>query len=273
MLLLLARPLGLGPSRRFQIEVKFAATLLHLHTELLILTIDVLEPINQFLTVEQRQVLNAENGVGPEFLDIWKQVSESNPEAIETAFRHTLPHIKPVLHDMVVMLSAMVKHTGISYDAGTDMLRMIIADHKDGTFSMRKHLAKRFKFASSDPVRNDLINQMRENIKLLKSLVKGEKKITDFFAAGELIESQQSQGPFLDTVRNHSSDLYNALSTMWRCMCHRSPSAMLRLERRETSEFRVNELQFSLILTYEHAPSDEQPTWAFREAKICVTQK
>lgn len=150
------------------------------------------------------------------------------------------------------------------------MLKRVINDHKDGTLSITKNFAKRFKFAKSDPRRDELLEQMRENIEFLKTLVKGQEKVTNFVADGELID--QFQVPFLDTVRRYSNNLHEALSTTWDCTCHREPSALLRLERWESPEQKASELQFSLILTFEHSTGD-QASWGFRETAVCITHK
>ena len=258
--------------RATQERRKFASNLLLLHSELRFVMIQIMKPLNPSLTPEQREILTGTDTVGARFFEVWKQVSEARREAVQKAYRPTIEHIKPMLHDMVKMLSEMLKHSEISYDAGREVLKAVIKNHSDGTLSITKNLAKRFKFAKSDPRRSVLIDQMRENIKLLKTLVKGQEQLTNFVADGDSIESQLSQGPFLDTVRGYSRNLYDALSTMWRCSCHKSPSAMLRLERRETPEVKASELLFSLVLTFEHS-SEDQATWAFRETQVYVSHK
>ena len=248
----------------------FARKLLILHTELRFVMIDVLKPLNPSLTPQQREVITGNDSVGSNFFNVWEQVSKADPEAVEKAYRSTIDHITPVLHDMVAMLTEMLQHSDISYDAGRDVLKGVINDHSDGTLSITKNFAKRFKFAKSDPRRYELLEQMRENIKFLKTLVKGQEKVTTFVADGESIE--QSHVPFLDTVRRYSHNLHEALSTMWRCTCHREPSALLRLERWESPEQKASELRFSLVLTFEHS-SDDQAGWGFRETAVCITHK
>lgn len=250
---------------------EFVIDLISLNTELRFVVLDVLKPITDLLTVEQVQVLDDVDSTGAKFFRVWMQVWETSPEAVENAFRHTQEHIKDVLKNMVEMLSEMLGHTGISYDEKTEVLKGIIQNHNDGSLSVKNDLSRRIKFAWSDSKRRGLIRQMRKNIELLKSLVQGQEKSREFFSQRDSIESQQSQGPFLESVRSYSIKLHRALSTMWDCTCHESRSAMLRLERRETAEMKANELRFSLLLTFKD--SSESQTWGFRQTKVCVIHK
>lgn len=252
---------------------EFASQLLLMHTELRFAMIEVFKRINISLTTDQRRELTATDNVGAKFFDVWNKVFENNSEAIEKAFEHTIEHIRIVLDDIVEVLTEIVKHTEIPYDAGSETLRDIIKNHKeDATFSIRKNLSKRFMFAKADQRRHELADQLREDIKLLKKLNKGQEEITKFIAAGNLIESKKSHAPFLDRVRSYSNNLYKAISNNWQCGCHKSPSVMLRLERRETSETKEN-IRFSLFLTFEHNTTGHDELWAFQEAEVSVDQK
>jgi hypothetical protein len=170
---------------------------------------------------------------------------------------------------MVEVLNEIVKHTEISYNDGRDSLKRIINSHEKNTaFSMKKYLSGRFMFAKSDPRRRELAEQIAEDINLLKRLNKGQEQITNFVVEGNLIDSQKSAAPFLDKVRRCSDNLYHAMSKIWRCGCHTSPSAMLKLESRETKV--TSEIRFSLILTFQSA---EDEVWAFQETEVSVYQR
>jgi hypothetical protein len=248
---------------------EFTIDLISLNTELRFVILDVLKPITGSLTVDQVQVLDDIDSTGARFFRVWTEVWEANPAAVEMAFRHTQEDIQPVLKDMVEILSEMLGHTGISYDDGREVLKGVINE----SLLIKNNLSKKIKFALSDSKRRNLLRRMRKNIELLKSLVQGQEKASVFFAHAhrDLIEPQQSYGPFLESVRSCSNKLHHALSTMWDCTCHESRSARLRLERRETADMKANELQFSLFLTFKESSDDQ--AWGFRETKVCVIHK
>jgi len=253
---------------------EFARQLMLMNSELRFAMLDNFTRINVLLTSSQRQVLGASESMGADFFTVWNEVWKSNSEDMKTAFSHTIEHIKDVLDNMMELLNEMVKHTEISRGAGRATLKEIIENHdKDRTFSIT-NFSKRFKFASSDSKRRKLIKRMGDDIELLKRLNEGQDKMTKFIAAGKLIESQECHGPFLDRVRGYCDNLYRALSNIWRCDCHKSPSAMLRLEKRKTPETQeVNDLRFFLILTFEHCAVGHEKLLAYQETEICVLQK
>lgn len=253
---------------------EFAAQLLLMHTELRFAVIEVFKQINLSLTVDERRELTAADSVGSRFFDLWKRVAAANPDVIEKEFEHTIDHIKDVLEDMVEVLNEMMKHTAISYDAGRQSLKAILKDHNDDTmFSIKRNLSERFKFAYSDSTRHKLLERMREDIKLLKKLNKGQAQLKDFIAAGHSIELQKSHIPFLDRVRNGSDNIYHALSNIFHCGSHESHSAMLKLETRDAPERKNSDLRFSLILTFESSSLGNQDGWVFQESEIRIDQK
>ena len=252
----------------------FVRQLLLLHTELRFAMIDVFKRINCSLTADQRRALTAADSVGETFFNVWKDISTANRDILESAFQQTIDHVGTVLDDMAEMLSEMMKHTEISCDSGMESLKAFIKRHsEDKTFSVTKNLSGRFKFAKADSRRRELIEQMGKHIKLLEKLNKGQEQITQFVTAGNLIESERGFDPFLEKVRMYSARLYQSLSDIWQCGCHKSPSAMLRLERRGTHEKEAYELRFSIILTFEFASTSEQTVWAFQETEIYVDQR
>ena len=253
---------------------EFARTLLLVHTELRFAMIEIFEQINVVLTADQRRKLTAKDNVGASFFAVWQEVLGTNGNVIEMTFEHTIEHIRQILDDMASILREMVKYTEIPHDSGRESLRKIVKSHaEDETFSIMKNLTGRFKFAKTDTRRRELVAKMEEHIKSLEILNKGQKQISRFCAAGNSIESTKSYEEFLDKVRICSVNLYRALSEIWHCDCHKSLSAMLKLERRETSDLKKKKgLRFSLILTFEHVPDGCQGLWMFRETEICIAE-
>jgi hypothetical protein len=251
---------------------EFVARLSLLHSALRFAMIDIFRRINYVLTPDQRRVLIGVDSVGAKFFDVWKEVSEKNHAVIEKAFEHTLDHIEIVLESMVESLSEMVRHTGISSHDGREVLRDIIRCHaNDSTSSFKPALRSRFKFAKADSRRRELLEEIGDNIKLLKRLNKGQELIAEFVAVGNTIESQCSYDPLLDAVHHSSTNLYHALSKFWQCDCHRSPIAMLKLENRATSASQMTgtQLRFSLVLTFEHS----EQMWGYQDTEVCINHK
>lgn len=250
----------------------FAMQLRRLNSELRYVIIELLTPINSLVTAKQRLVLTSRKSGGAKLFDVWKEIMKANSCEIEMTFKETFEDIRDVLEHMEDVMKEMVEHTDVPVYAGRELLRAIINnDRDDPKFSIKKMLSKRFKFAKSDSKRRVLIEQMGMDIKVLQALNKEQGAVEKFLATGNSIESQKSYGPrFLDNVRLSSCRLFHTLSNLWRCECHKSPSAMLRLERRETPESNeLNCLRFSLIFTFEHS-SDR--LWAFQETEILVHQ-
>jgi polyhydroxyalkanoate synthesis regulator phasin len=254
---------------------EFARRLTLLHTELRFAMLDIFKQINLILTHDQRRALTASDSVGPaKFFAVWNEVWETKSSEIKEILEHTIEPIEKVLTHMVELLNAMVKHTNISSDAGKDTLRSIIENQEDPNFSITKNLSRRFKFAASDSKRQGMIELLKEDIELLKSLNKGQELTRKFIAAGNIIEAQKSHHVFLDRVRGHCDNLYHGLTNIWQCECHKSPSALLRLEWRETPEqHKANDLRFSVILNFRHVSADDQELWASRETEMRVHPK
>jgi len=253
---------------------EFARKLDLMNSELRFAMLDILTRINVLLTAEQREVLTAYNSMGAQFFDVWSEIWKRNPDETRSAFSHTIEHVRDVIENMVEILNEMLKHTKISPNTGREMLREIIACHnKDKAFAITS-FSSRFMFMKSDSKRRKLIKRMGENIEWLKRLNEGQTKVTNFITAGKAVGSQESHGPFLHRVRGYCDTLYHALSNIWQCSCHISPSAMLRLEKRETPETKeINNLRFSLFLTYERSAEGLEGLWTFQETEVSVDQR
>ena len=253
---------------------EFARQLHYIQSGLRSAMLRVFARIKAHLTIDQLRDLSHSNVKGSKFFDVWNNVRLQNPVEITSKFEHTIEDIKFVLDDMVFVLNQVLKDTGISPDSGPEVLREVIQNHKsDQTFSITKNFSKRFMFSRSDHRRRELIERMKENIQLLNQLSDIQDLMTKL-SSEKTIVSEQSHCPFLDRVRAYSTNLYHALIDIWRCECHKSPSALLRLEERKTPESKEDQdLRFSLILTFEYSSDGQQEVWAFRETEICVDQR
>jgi len=253
---------------------EFASELLSVGTALRGVMIDIFMRVNVSLTQAQREALTGPNVAPATFFEVWNEVFDSNPDEIRKDLCSTIEDIRPVLQNTEEILLDVVAHTEIPQDEGREQLRKIMEENKDDTFAIRKHLSNRFNFAKSSLNRDKLVGRMKENIDELKELVKTQKKIDDFRAVGRVSEWEKSHTPFLERVRGYSDDLYCAISGIWQCMCHKSPAAMLRLEKRETpADPKAADLRFSLILTFEHSLPEAPDIWTFRETEVSVKLK
>lgn len=222
------------------------------------------------LTADQWRDFGMCDVKGSKFFHVWNEVLKANPDMIKT---NTFAEVKFVLDDIVMVLTKVVEDTGIPVDAGLDSLRSIIENHKqDKTFSFTKGLFKRFMFARKDRNRSRLIKRMEDNIAWINRLNQEQDLMKTVAPPRNILERQESHIKFLDKVRDSGDNLYDALSSLWQCECHNSPSAMLRLEKRKELKG-PSGLWFSLFLTYEHSSASSQDTWAFQETEICVDQK
>jgi hypothetical protein len=229
--------------------------------------------IDALLTDDQWRNLTHYDVKGSQFFAVWDDILKANPDAIKTKFESTIEDIKFVINDMVIVLSKVMRETKIAADPGPELLRKIIQNDKDDkTFSIPKNFISRFKFARSWNKRSKLSKQMERNIAQL-NLLNDTQDLIEKLPSTKTVRESHAQ--YLDRVRCYSNSLYHALFKVWRCKCHISPSAMLRLEKRMTPEPKeANTLLFSLILTFEHCFSpSHQPLWAFQNTKIYVDQK
>jgi hypothetical protein len=251
---------------------EFAGELLILDSTFRYVMFDIFMRINICLTASQREILQKPTTVGAQFFQIWSDVMATNAEDVREALYHTINVMRPILLETESILYEMYADTGIPHDTTREELIGILKGGEgDGTLSITKHLIERFNFAKSSTKRLRLIQQMKENVRKLKTLSKTQNKIAEFVEMSALIDTHTSPGPFLEKVRSHSDRLYHALSDMWQCLCHKSPSAMLRLERREEcTDTGSSSLLFSLVLTFEQSMRDAQKIWEFRETEVCV---
>jgi hypothetical protein len=215
---------------------EFARQLKIIHTGLRNAMLRVFIRINASLTDDQWEDLRLDDIKGSKFFDVWIDVLNTNHDAIKTKFESTIEDIKFVIDDMVDVLSKVMKETDIAADPGPELLRRVIQnDKEDKTFSTPKNFIKGFKFARSGYKRSKLSERMERNVAQLDRLNETQDLIEKLAPpSGSMRESLKSHGPFLDRVRGYSNHLYDALNQIWRCECHKSPSAMLRLEKRKT---------------------------------------
>ena len=257
--------------RAKQERMNFAQELRQVNRELRCLMIDVITK-NVSLTSDQRQVLTARNSGAAKFFDVWNEIVKTNSHVLNNAFEETMEDIKNVVEHLQEVLREILQHPS---HTGRELLREIIENGRDNpTYSIRKNFSRRFKFARPSLRRHKLLEELRNDIKDLQSVNKELEKPTQFLATGQSIISERSYAPFLDTVRHYSYRLYNTLSKLWSCSCHKSLIAMLRLERRENPETNEsNGLRFSLIFTFEHSSPTHHELWAYQETEVSINRK
>lgn len=219
------------------------------------------------LTYDEWQALRTLDVKGSKFFDIWNEILTANPSIVKT---NTFAEIEFVLNDMVDKLKNVVANTAIPYDSRSEFLMCIVEKHRtDKSFSTTKGFFKRFMFVAKDHRRRKLLIQMEKYIETLNRLIKEQQLMKKIGPPKNIIEAQESHGPFLDEVRGYCDNLYHALSNIWKCDCHKSPSAMLRLEKRKEPK-ETDALSFSLLLTFDHYCA--QDLRAVKETEICVDQ-
>lgn len=228
------------------------------------------------LTPDQWRALRAPDVKGSVFFHIWEEILKENPSIIES---NTMKDIKFVLDEMAVLLVQLLENTSTPNDAGLDVLRKIVEQDKnlaDKTFSITKDLANRFKFVRGGKRRRQLIVQMKKYIDWLDKLNSEEEawKPTRTMSRN-MKETNGLHGEFLQKVRCHCENLYHALSSVWQCKCHRSPYAMLKLEKRKAPKEGEKELiRFSLFLTFElSSDCAVDQIRDFRETEIFIHHK
>jgi hypothetical protein len=254
---------------------EFALKLFLLDTELRNSMLDIFKWVKLPLTDVQWDHLMSKRTMGAKLLQIWNDLLETLPQEMNTAFKSALEEIRDVLESIEEILVAIVVHTHISYDEGRQKLRSIAKDKNDCTLAMKGHIKDRFNFAKSSADRDALVKEMTENIKLLKLTLETHQKTADLAETRYATKCRKLHCPFLEQVRRYSDNLYDALSESWNCICHKSRSAMLRLEKRDSpDERKPTDIRFSLILTFEHSSGEpEVDSWAFRETGVCVNTK
>lgn len=252
---------------------EFALKLFLLDTEFRNSMLDIFKWLNLPLTDVQWGHLASKRTMGSQLLQIWNDMLKTLPEDMNTAFKNALEELRDVLKSIEEILVAIVVHTHISYDEGRQKLRTIAKDKNDRTLS--SHIRDRFDFAKSSADRDALLKEMTQNIELLKLTLDAHKKTADLVETRYATKHRKLPCPFLEQVRRYSDNLYDALSGSWNCMCHKSLSAMLRLEKRESLDDRKpKDVHFSLILTFEHASGEPAvDSWTFRETGVCVHTK
>jgi hypothetical protein len=225
------------------------------------------------LTTDQMEVLKSPNVRVSKFFVLWNELLEENGDAIASNFESSLAEAKDALNDMARILAEITRGTPVPNDAEPEVLREFIDNENEKiTFFKSKNFRRRFEFARSIHKRRELLGRMEKNIERLNLLNKREDILKGIPIRKKRSEIDRAHRSFLDNVRKYCDTLYHALRDAWRCECHKSPSAMLRLEKRVTPE--SNTLRFSLFLRYEHMPStDGQNCWSYQHAEVSVYER
>jgi hypothetical protein len=228
---------------------------------------DIFTPINHALTSSQRQLLTQTETVGATFFRVWKEIYTESSDGIRAVLSHSINDILPIVERMEKILIEIVVGTGVSPEDGRAELRKLV-EHSTAGLSV----GQRIKFAKSSSKRDKLATELKNCIDDVKMITKVEEKRARFVSEGAMIESQKYGPAFLEKVRLCAKNIHEALSTVWKCGCHTTPSAMLKLEKRDAATEREGQsLKFSLILTFNHCtwPNDAHIS-TFRETHVRV---
>jgi hypothetical protein len=223
------------------------------------------------LTPDQWRTFRAHDAKGSIFFDLWKDILQENPSITES---NTMREIKFVLEEIAVLLTQVVENTDIPHNAGSKVLMTVIENDrmKRGMLSIAKDLSTRFKIVRGSSKRRKLIQRVRAHIEWLEKLNSEEETWKATTLPRYIRETHNRHGAFLHTVRDYCEDLYDALSNVWHCDCHKACCAMLKLENRKSPEGNRKEyVRFSLFLTFEHsstATNLNEEHWDFQEAQI-----
>jgi hypothetical protein len=248
---------------------KVARDLQYINTALRTAMYDIFDLIDLSLTKSQWSVLKNEGTKGAEYLLIWEQVVKAKPNQ---GLNDALKEIREVLEQIEDILMGMVAPAESSVHEGRVELLRILMEDEAGTLSIRDHFNNVLNFTNASPEQAALLEEMKETIELLTHIIETQKKKAKFIER-DLWRSRNVSCLSLEDIRSHSDNLHVALSKTWKCRkCHKSPSAMLRLEKRKSPEdWNEDNGRFSLVLLFEH-PQDGQgcDTWNFHEAEVCV---
>jgi hypothetical protein len=253
---------------------EFAQELRELRRELRSALIDIIMSIKPALNLspEERLALTARNSGGSKFFEVWNQILKTNSALIENALEHTIEDIKEVIEHMQRALVEMLQYHQIPPDSGADILKEIIRSDRDKTFPIKHSLTQRLNFAMSQPRRRALLREIRDDVDCLQRLHREQEQITRLLKTTANLSTKESRGsrsPVLDTVRDPSCILYDTISKVWKCDCHKPISVMLRLERRETLVEEWGTLPFCLIFTFQHSAGSHKES---QETEILVNQ-
>jgi len=253
--------------RANQERAEFGRQLLCAQSGLRSAMMNLFKEIEAELTPAQKLAITSLDVKGSKFFEIWKEIVAAHPKM--TFDCTLLGQIRVVVDDLSDVLTQVVKHAAMPRYAETDVLRRVIENHsRDEKFSLTKDFYHRFMFAKSDRRRTKLISRMELNIKTLTHLVKEMEVMKTISVPENPMEADECHAVYCDTVRGYCNNLYHASSLIWKCECHKSPSAMLRLERRTRPEPEtVAFIRFSLFLTFEYTTSE---LWAFQATEVCV---
>jgi hypothetical protein len=247
---------------------RFARKLQQLNSELRFLILELFTPIAPLLM----QGLTAPDIGGAKFFDLWNDIVNTNLEAIEDAFEQMSDDITDILDHMAEVLKEMIQHTEQPIAARQLLKEIIRNDKNDPNFSIKRNISKRFRFEESDSRRLRILEEIENDIAILKNHHK-EQETKEFPVTRRSVQSHKFQVPHLDRIRDYSFRIHDVLSDIWLCNCHKPLSAMLRLERREAPKpNEADSPRFSVVFTFEHYPAGHPKLWAYQEVDIRVGQ-
>ena len=240
---------------------QIAGKLLVVNASLRHATLRLFHKLDPDLTLDQWDALEVQGVTGSKFLDIWREISEACPavrnEELWLAIEETLKNV-------ATALVKVLKHTKIE-DAATG-LREIITEHEKNPKPFSKgSVFERFMFGASDRNRSRQLKDLSEatgNLLMFTKFVAAENRDTRAHSRAAS-ENHKRYVRDLNNVRTHCRKLYGCLFNHWKCECHLSRRAMLKLENR-TSD--IN-LHFSIILAFEN-PSDD--CWGYQKTRISI---
>lgn len=110
----------------------------------------------------------------------------------------------------------------------------------------------RFMFATSHRSRTEQLDNLSTLCQTLRTLTVDviDEKSNPTVRSKANHANQKRYARDLNRVRIHCHKLYGSLFKNWKCKCHASPRALLRLESR-TSNIDILDLRFSIILEFE----------------------
>jgi len=263
---------------------EFARQLLFLDTSLRNALLELFKRISHILSDSQLSVLEAILGnssvIGSKFMKLLLDLVATNPDKVREILADAVDDIRDILEQIEEALIQIVVHTKINRNSGREKLRAIIKADEDGSLSIRDHFTARLNFARSSTKRRRLLQKTKESIEQLKLVVNVQKKNEELLDEWKTIVSRHSYSAFSETFRNCCNNLYDALSCTWNCRCHKSPAAMLRLEKRALLEERKSaDVLFSLLITFNDPPrspasgNEDNLIWQFREIEVIAKTK
>src|SRR5277367_47881 len=98
----------------------FARDLQIMQSSLRTAMIKIFIKIKVELTAEQIRVLKSYNIKGSEFFDVWREVLAANPDVIAAHYENSLPDLKQVLDEILLVLLKLTRGTPIPCDVAPE---------------------------------------------------------------------------------------------------------------------------------------------------------